>query len=210
MALTKSVAAVDEWAEVAQAGLREGATTDVSGCYAAILHIFCCLSSTTAHTGTEIIVQISSNTSGDEDWTDLVRFIGPTGTASKADFGGDEAAAQTELSITNPATANLDHDKKLIFIEHTGTVANCEVAYQVSNTGDAGDTITIQDGLTNAQTAADSDVYTVDGDTASAVGVYVVELPMAANRVRVLYNNNYDADGSTVHTNCRISKVTAI
>jgi len=210
MALTKSVAAVDEWAEVAQNTVREGATTDVSGCHSAILHVDCCLSSATAHTGTEIIVEVSSNTSGDEDWTPLVRFIGPIGTAHKVDLGGDEAAGQTVLSVTDPVTNNLDHNGKFIFIEHTGTVANSEIVYQTTNSGDAGDTITILDGLTNAQTAADSDFYDIDHATNSAVGMYVVELPLSANRARTIYNNTYDADGSTVHTKCRITKVTAI
>jgi len=208
--LTKSVAAVDEWAEVAQNTIREGATVDVSGCYAATLHIYCCLSSATAHTGTEIIVQLSSNTSGDEDWTPLTKFIGPIGTAHKIDLGGDEAAAQTVLTVTDPVTNNLDHNGKFIFIEHTGTVANSEIVYQTTNSGDAGDTITILDGLTNAQTAAASDFYDIDHATNSAVGMYPIPLPMSANRVRVIYNNTYDADGATVHTNCRITKTTAL
>jgi hypothetical protein len=209
MALTKAVAAVDEWEEVAQNSVREGATIDVSGCYEALLHILCCLSSTAAHTGTEIIVEVSSNTTGDEDWSVLTRLIGPVGTAVKADFAGNEAAGQTELSITNPATANVDNDGKLKFIEHTATVADCEVVYQVSNTGDAGDTVTVLDGLTNAQTT-DSDLWDIDSATASAVGSYVVALPFAVSRARVIYNNKYDPDGATVHTNCRLSQVTAL
>ena len=74
-ALTKSVAAVDEWAEIAQNAVREGATTDVSGCYAATLHISYALTSATAHTGTKIEIQLSSNTTGDENWTTLTTFI---------------------------------------------------------------------------------------------------------------------------------------
>ena len=210
MAITKSVAAVDEWAEVAQNTVREGATTDISGCYSVILYIDCCLSSATAHTGTEIIIEISSNTSGDEDWSILTRFIGPIGTAHKVDLGAGEAAGQTVLSVTNPVTNNLDHNGKFIFIEHTGTVADCEIVYQTTNSGDAGDTITILDGLTNAQTAAASDFYDIDHATNSAVGIYAINIPFAANRVRVVYNNTYDDNGSTVHTKCRISKVTAI
>ena len=210
MALTKSVAAVDEWAEIAQNAIREGAVVDVSGVYSAMLHIFCCLSAAVAHTGTEIIVQVSSNTSGDEDWTNLMRFIGPVGTAHKVDLGGDEAAAQTVLTVTDPVTNNLDWEGKWLFLEHTGTVADCEIVYQIANSGDAGDTITILDGLENAQTAAASDFYDIDHATNSAVGMYVIELPMSANRVRVIYNNTFDPDGATVHTNTRISKVTAI
>ncbi|MHA2067700.1 MAG: hypothetical protein ACXABY_25340 [Candidatus Thorarchaeota archaeon] len=208
MALTKSVAAVDEWAEVAQNAVREGTIVDVSGCYSALLHIFCCLSTTTAHTGTEIIVQVSSNTSGDEDWTTLAHFVGPVGTAISAVLANQEAAGQTVLGLTNPVTNNFDNDGKLKFIEHT-TVGNSEVVFQVSNQGDAGDTITILDGLTNQQETT-STVFDIDHATNEAVGSYTVEIPFAANRVRVIYDNTYDPDGSTVHTNCRISKVTAI
>ena len=47
----------------------------------------------------------------------------------KSELSGDEAAAQTTLSVTNPTAANLDHVGKFIFIEDTGTLAQCEIAY---------------------------------------------------------------------------------
>ena len=209
MALTKTTTSVDEWAEVAQNGVREGGTIDLTDAYnSALLHIYCCLSSTTAHTGTEIIVQVSGNTSGDEDWSTFTKLIGPTGTAISVALAGTEAAGQTELSVTNPATANLDNDGKLKFIENT-TVANSEVIYTTTNSGDAGDTITILDGLTNEQTT-NSNVFDIDSATASAVGSYVIALPDSALRARVIYNNKYDPDGSTVHTYSRVTKTTAL
>lgn len=209
MALTKSVAAVDEWAEVAQNGVREGATVDVSGCYAAELMIACALSSTTAQAnGAEVRVQLSGNTSGDEDWFDYMFFVGPTGTAISVALAGTEAAGQTVLSVTNPVTNNLDNEGKWLFIENT-TVANSELVFVISNSGDAGDTITIADGLTNEQTTS-SNIFDIDSATAEAVRTWVVPLPAGANRVRVVYNNTRDAAGSTVHTYCRITKVTAL
>lgn len=208
MALTKSVASVDEWAEVAQNTVREGATTDVSDCYAVELHIYCCISSTTAHTGTEIIVQVSSNTSGDEDWNVLTVFVGPTGTALSVALAGSEAAGQTELSVTNPVTNNMDNDGKFKFLEHT-TVANSEIIFQTANSGDSSDTITVLDGLANAHSAT-SNIFDIDHATNQAVGMYVVSLPFGTNRCRVINDNTYDPDGSTVHTNCRITKVTAV
>lgn len=199
MALTKSVATVDEWAEIAQDAVREGAITDVSGCYSAIIHVDIGLSSTTAHTGTKIAVQISSNTSGDEDWTTLTEFIGPTGTANEASFDDTEAAGQTILSV-GVTTGFEDPETRWIFIEDKGTVADSEMALLVSYVND--DTITVQDGIANAKDTAD-DCYNI-ADT------YAIEIPMATNRVRVIYDNTHDADGSTVHTKTRISKVTAI
>jgi len=68
MAATKTTTAVDEWAEVAQNAVREGGTTSVATSYGAALNINCAISSGAAHTGTKIEVQVSSNTTGDEDW----------------------------------------------------------------------------------------------------------------------------------------------
>lgn len=209
MALTKAVASVDAWAEVAQNAVREGAIADLTATFDAVLLIDCALSSTTAHTGTEILVQVSSNTTGDADWHVLARLMGPVGTAVKADFAGTEAAGQTVLSVTNPATANVDNNGKLKFVEHTATPANSEIVFQTANSGDDGDTITVLDGLTNEQTA-DSDLFDIDSATASAVGSYMIPIPFGIPRARVIYNNMYDPDGSTVHTRCRLAKVTAI
>lgn len=208
MALTKTGTTLDEWAEVAQNGVREGAIADLTDSYNQTLYIACCLSSTTAHTGTEIIVQLSGATSGDEDWFTFQRFIGPTGTAISVALAGTEAAGQTELSVTNPVTANLDNDGKYKFIENSA-VANSEIIYTTTNSGDAGDTITILDGLTNEQTT-NSNIFDIDSATASAVGQYVVPLPKDALRARVIYNNKYDPDGSTVHTYSKITEQTGI
>ena len=209
MALTKSVASVDDWTSVALASMAEGATVDLSACYDAMLHIVHALAGTTAHLGTEIIVQVSANTTGDEDWVDLCRFVAGVKTAFKSDFAADEAVGQTVLSVTNPATGNLDHLFKWILLLDA-TVVNSEIAYLIAQSGDAGDTITVQDAITVAKTSANSDVYTCDGAGVSAVDIFNVQLPASINRCRVLYNNGYGATGSTVLVSCRISKVTAL
>lgn len=210
MSITKSVAAVDAWAEVTAGTVREGATVDVSDCYDCQLHIDVCLAEAGAEAiGATIRVEVSSATSGDSFWSQLTAFGGPTGTAFKVDIAGDEAAGQTVISVTNPTTANLDHPGKYLFIENTATPANSEIVFQVSNEGDAGDTITILDGLTNAQAAADGDIWEIDSASASVVGQYVVALPSSTNRVRVLYDN-IQATGMDVFSRCRISKVTGI
>ena len=208
MALTKSGAEVDAWAAIAQNTVREGATVDVSDAYAATLHIDCALGNTTAHTGTEIIVQLSSATSGDSFWSNYMRFIGPTGTAVDADFAGTEAAAQTVLSVTDPVTQNVDNNNKFKFVEHD-TDANSEVVYQTAQGADAGDTVTVLDGITNEQTSS-SNLLDVDSATVEAVSMQTIDLPTAALRVRVIYNNGYDPDGAIIYTRCRITKVTAL
>ncbi len=206
---TKSVAAVDEWAEVAQNAVREGVTTDVSGNYQTTLIIDVCLSTVTAHTGTDVIVQVSSNTSGDEDWATLTEFGGPVGTAISAALPSEEAAGQTVISLTNPVTNNFDNNGKYKFMENT-TVADSEIVFQVSQQADAGDTVTIMDGLTNTQQQTTSVLFDIDSATLSAVATYVVNIPDSSNRARVVYDNTADPDGSTVHTKCRLTKMTGI
>jgi len=210
LSLTKAVEAVDAWAEVVAGTCREGAIKDISPNYETVLHIDVCLAEATAETaGCQILVQVSSDTSGDAAWSNLTQLGGPVGTAFKTDIAADEAAGQTVLSVTNPTTANLDHPGKFLFIENTATPANSEIVFQVSNEGDAGDTITILDGLTNAQAAADGDIWEIDSATASVVAMFVISIPAGVSRVRVLYNN-IQATGADVFTRCRLSKITAV
>ncbi len=194
---TKSVAAVDEWAEVAQNAVREGATTDVSGAYDVILHISVALSNETAHTGSKIDVQISGNTSGDEDWTTLMSFIGPTGTANSEVTSGTETAGATVIECAS-TTGYVADETRWIFFEHT-TPANSELALLVSAVTNT--SVTLQDGITNDQTA---------GTMFNIAQNYVVNLPFSANRVRVIYDNTFDVDGATIFTLARLSKVTGI
>jgi hypothetical protein len=210
MALTKAVAAVDAWAEVAAATTREGATVNCAGMYEAQLHIDACLAEATAEAiGATIYVEVCSETANDENWSVLTSFGGPTGTAIKADFTGTVAAGETVIPITNPGTLNLDHPAKFLFIENS-TPASSEIVFQVSNEGDAGDSITILDGLKYEQTAAASDIWEIDAAPPSSVVVqYVVALPMSTNRARVVYNNK-NCTGADIFTRCRISSVTAV
>lgn len=124
-----------EWSAVTPPAVLETGAIDVSAAYEATLHIDVALSSTTASTGLEIIVQIRSEASLDE-WTTLTRLIGPAGTGVKSDFAAQESAGETVLSVTNPATGKLDHVGKFIFLEDTATIAQCEIAYLVSQSGD--------------------------------------------------------------------------
>lgn len=124
-----------EWTAIAAQAFLDAGTLDVSTVLAATLHIDCALSAAVAHTGTEIIVQGRKEAALDE-WTDLARFIGPTGTATKSDCSGITAAGQVIVGVTNPATGNLDHIGKFIFLEDTDTIAQCEIAYIIAQSGD--------------------------------------------------------------------------
>ena len=124
-----------EWSAVTPPAMLETGAIDVSDCQEAILHIDIALSSTNASTGLEAVVQVRSEASLDE-WTTISRFVGPIGTASKSDFAAQEAVGQTVLSVTDPATGNLDHVGKFIFLEDTAAIAQCEIAWLVSQSGD--------------------------------------------------------------------------
>lgn len=125
-----------EWTTVTPPAVLETGAIDVSAAHEAMLHIDVALSSATASTGLEVIVQQRKEAALDE-WTDLVRFIGPTGTGVKSDFAAQEAAAQTTLSITNPTAGHLNHLGKFIFLEDTATIAQCEIAFLVECGADA-------------------------------------------------------------------------
>lgn len=209
MATTKTPSTVDAWALVAQNTVREGAELDVSAAVACVLSIDCALTNTTAHTGTEILVEGTTTASGDDGWHPIARAIGPIGTAVKADFAGTEAAGQTELSITNPATAGVDHPGKYQFVYNTNTPAHSEIVLQTANSGDAGNTVTVRDGLTYAQDT-DSDLLDIDDASPYKCAILMLPIPVDEgwNRVRVTYNNTYDSDGAAVCTRCLASVVT--
>ena len=209
MALAKTTTEVDAWAKILQAALRIGAEFDVSDAYDAVLHVDIAIGEAVAHTGTEIIVQVGTDTGNANDkWSTLTRLIGPTGTPSKADFAAQEVAGQTVLSITNPIASNLDNVKKFWFIV-AATEANCEIVYAVSQEGDTTDTVTIHAGLTNQQETT-SDLLDIDDIVNECVGQLQIAIPSSADRIRVLYNNNYDADGAISYSRARITKLTGI
>ena len=214
MALTKVGSVIDAWAEIAAQGIREGGEADVSGSYDAALLITAALSSTTAHLGTEIIVQVSEETNAGADeeafFTTIARFIGPVGTAFTRPLLADEAADQTVLSTDAPVTNNLDHPGKFLFIEDTADVTKSEVLYQIAVSADADDTITIAHGLAYAHVVATSALWDIDSATAEAVAQWMVQLPASATRARVIYNNNYDSGAATVHTRCRLMNTTGL
>ena len=203
---TKAGSVIDAWAEVAQNAIRIGDdTTSVAADVAMNLLIDVALVTTTAHTGTKVIVQVSEETSGDGTWSTLEEFISKTGTAVVDTLNATEPIGETTLAMDNPASSGLDNDGKFKFIEHT-TPANSEIVYQVSNTGDASDTITIAFGLTNQQDT-NSQVFDFDDATAEAVLQKVVPLPPSVSRVRVIYNNKFDPDGSAVFTRARLANM---
>jgi hypothetical protein len=196
MAVTKTVLGITDWTAVAQNTVGESATLDCSSHYGTILHIQAALDTTTAHTGTRFIVQVSSNTSGDEDWQDYTEFVGLIGTA-KTDLIENNPLTANSTSITLTATAYTD-TTTLVLIED-GTLVNSELVLKVAK---ATNSITLLDGTTNehAQNTALFDIALSQ----------VILLDASVVRARVLIDNKYDADGSTLNYKIRASEVTGI
>ena len=198
-AKTTSVAQIDEWAAVAQNTVRKGATyADVSSFYGSTLHVDMALTSTTAHDGTKIWVQASSNTTGDEDWYTLAEDFGPLGTANPEALAGAEAPGAEILEVASTTGYEADETRYIFILDDT--VADSELCTLISH--EATPSVTVLDGITNAHDASDS-LFNIANTYIYAVGIEV-------QRIRVIVDNTFDPGGSQVHTRTRISNVTGL
>lgn len=196
MAITKSCISMTDWTAVAQNTIAESAEIDLSDVYEAILHIQAALDTTTAHTGTKFIVQISGSATGDENWQDFTEFVELIGTAGEdAIENSPLAAGETAIHLAAHAYGT---EGVWLFIED-GTIANSEVCFEKSFS--AG-TVNILDGVTNAHVAT-TKMYDISF-TKNLL------LPPSAKRARVIVDNTYDDNGSTLNYKVRATKVTAV
>lgn len=198
MGITKSaVGVVDACAEVAQNAVREGAVMDLSEVYDAHVGIQLALTSETAHTGTILKVQISFAETGDEDWIDYHTFLALSGTAESEVITNNPAAAGT-TTFTVASTTGFTADGILpVFLKDVSTFANSEwlmLVSAVSNTS-----VTVLDGSTREH-AQNSVFYNV-------ASTHRIFLPLSALRARVLYDNTYDSDGSTIASRSVLNSV---
>jgi len=125
------------WTAVAlNAVILETTEFDLTNVYEAMLHIDVALAGTTAHLGTEIIVEVRKEATVDE-WTVWQRLSVLSGkTAFSTDVADTAAAAQKVIAIVNPTAGNLNHINKRLFIEDA-TAANCEIVWQTEVGADA-------------------------------------------------------------------------
>lgn len=211
MALSKSTTEIDAWQKIAGNAVAVlGNEENVVDAYQATVHIDVALGEVSiANLGTEIIVQVGSDTgNANDNWHTIARFIGAIGTAVSDPFGATEAAAQTVLTMTDVPGSNIDNDNKFKFVENT-VVADCEIVYQSANSG-AGDTITILDGLAHEQDITTSVLFDIDNAVTEAVSQFSVELPQDTDAVRIIYNNNFDPTAADIFCRSRITKLTGI
>ena len=198
MALTKTttIDVIDAWdtATLTAGLMRVGAAYDLSGSYDAILYIEVAMVEAVAHSGVQVIVEVSY---GDDEWVQLVSFTG-TGETPATTTINDAAvtAGDTTITLTDATTGDFDVVGRKWFIQD-GTIANSESVRTRSNSVH---TITLCQDLLRSH-ANSLNVY-------DRVDEWVVRVPFAASYVRVLVNN-VDADCDVASTT-RISKVTAL
>ena len=200
-ALTKSSTSVTDWTLVAQNVIGESGTVNISDSYETEIHIQAFLDTTTAHTGTEFIVQISGNTSGDEDWQDFTRFVALIGTAnSEAIVDNPLSATSTTINLADTGGQYETAPFGTWLAIEDGTLVNSELVMQATFT--INDLITIVDGTTNehAQNVLMFD-YAISRN---------IMLPLGFQRARVLVNNTYDINGSTLNFKVRVTEVTGL
>lgn len=135
---TKTANQEDAWLALTPPAVAVSSDFDVSASWDSIIAVDVCQSSTDANTtGVEIIVQGRKEDSVDE-WEIITKVnVLALGVATKSDFGAQEAAAQTILSITAPTTGKLTHLGKFVFLEDTATINNSEIAFVVECGADA-------------------------------------------------------------------------
>jgi len=197
---SKTTTAVDACAEVAQNAVREGALVDMSTIFEAALHIDLALCTETAHTGSRVIVQTSGNDEGDEDWTDLWDVVYLIGTAVAEAITNNPAAAGTTVFTIADEVGYVADGVLDVFLEDVATFANSEWLKLVSAEVDT--SLTVQDASTREH--AQNSIFS---NVAKRI---VVPLGNDVYRARIIYDNTYDPDGSTIACQSRVVKVTGV
>lgn len=153
--------------------------------------------------GSRVVVQVSSGSSGDEDWSDLTEFYIPV---TYRDFDkndsvdpqipdNNEAASATVIEISDTTTGLYSRDGTRWAIITDDTIADSEMIYMVSHVVDT--SITLLDGTTNAHDNV-NDTITEIGQTRT------IYIPYVYKRVRFIYDSTTDEDVGGVATMLRI------
>lgn len=206
MALAKDMTVAQDWNAVAQNTIEESGEADVSGDHVMALIIQAALDTTTAHTGTEFIIQVNPNGSDDEDWAIWPGgFVDLIGTALTENLTNNPlAAGQSILTMADTAGfetygSGIDEIPGWRFIED-GTLVNSELIYQIAFVAD---TSISWSGVNKNSHVQNTPLYNI------AVSK-VVQLPMWAQRAKVIVNNAYDTDGSTLNYRVLVGEVTGV
>jgi len=196
---TISCEAIDACVEVAQNAVYEGATTPVDPNYVTRLHCLLALTTETPHTGTKIMIQSSGVETGNRNWTTF-EFVRLVGTANSQVITNDPATVGTTVFTVADTTGYEDNGVRKVFLEDVNTFANSEWFELVSAASNT--SLTVLDGSA-IEHAVNSIFYNVAED-------FEYDLPLGHDRFRVIVDNTYDDDGSTVAYQLDVTKVTGV
>lgn len=187
---------IQDWVAVAQNTIAKSTEYDLTNTIESVLHLQAALDTTTAHTGTKFIVQVSGSMTGNEDWQDHVEFVALIGT-SATDLIEDNplAAGSTDIALTGHA---LTVEGIWLFIEDS-TLINSELVFESSQTTNE---VVVLDDTTNAH-AQSTAIFNV-------AMVQNISIPFTANRLRIIVDNTYDDNGSTLNYKARISNIVGV
>ena len=164
---------------------------DVSGKFGVTIYVDISPEATNTP-GTEIRIESSQKSSGNDAWVPITGVVTTTATVNSNAVDGTEAAGSTVIEETTTTGLALG---QWIFFKN-GTIGNSEWAKLVALT--ASTSFTIQDGLTNAQT---SSTWYNRGER------FAFTLDCSSYyRLRVVINNNYGS--SAVAVNARVAATT--
>jgi hypothetical protein len=180
---------LNDWTAISQNTIVASVVMDMSEKSKYTMNIHAALDATDAHTGTRFIVQTSSVKEGNEDWYPHADFVALIGTAA-TDLIEDNplAAGSTAIALTGHA---LTVEGILLFIEDA-TLVNSEIVLEASQTVNE---VVILDGTENA--------HVLNTAIFNVAMSQKVDLPSNAMRARLVVDNTYDDNGSTL--NCRVN-----
>jgi hypothetical protein len=207
MALTKAQTVVEDWNAVAQNVTEESGELDCSDSYDTGLTIQAALDTVTAHTGTEFIVFVTVAGADDEDWAILPggRFVDLIGTASTENLTNNPlAAGGSSLTMADTAGfetygAGIDEIPGWRLIKNS-SLANSELIFQTSFAADASIAWV---GVNKNSHIQNTPLYNI------AISK-LVQIPFWVGRAKVIVNNTYDIDGSSLNYRILGGKVTAL
>ncbi len=210
MALTKGGGSiVIDWTAVPQNVVIESSEFDASASYTSAIIIQAALDTTTAHTGTEFIVMVTAQNSGNEDWGILTSFVSLIGTAKTENLTNNPlAAASATLTMADTdgfetlgeGSLKLDEIPGWRFIKDGVDIEDSELIYQLSFVTDT--SITFADGTANAH-VQNTPVWNI------AIS-RPVSLPDWTSRAKIIVRNSYDSNGSTLNYRVLGGTITAV
>jgi hypothetical protein len=199
-AITKTVATVDNWTQIATNTTATGAVMNVSLNYQTLVTVEAALISTTATTnGCNIVVLGSNSITDDNNWYPIANFNVLAGiTAVKQLSNLSANAGNTTIVMSNTTGIKT---KGMLFFINDSTQANSEIRY-------------LQNQVENASITVDALTYTHANATeiwcANSTASQIIAVPDSTYRVKVFYNNAADTAGSAVVVRSSTSQLTGI